>query len=110
MKVEMYADLNKIVNFMYDNPEFYLKISGHTDNSGAADFNLKLSKDRAQTISDYIVIFGGVPKHRVEANGFGSEQPIVEEVTEADSKLNRRVEFEIFRPAIEREPDPNDFD
>lgn len=105
LKVEMYGDLNKIINFMYDNPDFYLRISGHTDKYGSDQLNLQLSKDRAQTIRDYIVIFGGVGSSRVEHNGYGSTQPIVKEVTEEDRKLNRRVEFEIYRPAIKREQD-----
>ncbi len=99
LRPEMYGDLNKIVNFMYDNPEFMLRISGHTDSDGDEDFNLELSKERAKTIRDYIVIFGGVYPERVEYDGFGSSQPIVEERTESDKALNRRVEFEIYRPA-----------
>ncbi|UXX77795.1 OmpA family protein [Reichenbachiella carrageenanivorans] len=105
LKVEMYGDLNKIINFMYDNPDFYLRISGHTDKYGSDQLNLQLSKDRAQTIRDYIVIFGGVASNRVENEGYGSTQPIVEEVTVEDRKLNRRVEFEIYRPAIQKEQD-----
>ncbi|MEP2509736.1 MAG: OmpA family protein, partial [Reichenbachiella sp.] len=105
LKVEMYGDLNKIINFMYDNPDFYLRISGHTDKYGSDLLNLQLSKDRAQTIRDYIVIFGGVGSNRVEHDGFGSAQPIVDEVSEEDRKLNRRVEFEIYRPAIVKEQD-----
>ncbi|MFT6865294.1 MAG: outer membrane protein OmpA-like peptidoglycan-associated protein [Cyclobacteriaceae bacterium] len=99
LKQEMYADLNKIVNFLYDNPTFKLKISGHTDSFGSADLNLKLSKDRAKNIHDYVVDFAGVEPERVSWEGFGSSQPIVEELTEADKALNRRVEFEIYRPA-----------
>lgn len=105
LKVEMYGDLNKIINFLYDNPDFYLRISGHTDKYGSDQLNLQLSKDRALTIRDYIVIFGGVASNRVEYEGYGSTHPIVEEITLEDRKLNRRVEFEIYRPAIEREQD-----
>ncbi|UXP30716.1 OmpA family protein [Reichenbachiella agarivorans] len=99
LKGEMYGDLNKVVNFMYDNPDFFLRISGHTDKFGTEQFNLDLSIDRANTIRDYIVTFGGVAGDRVEAQGFGSNKPIVEEHTERDQNLNRRVEFEIYRPA-----------
>ncbi|MBC6399450.1 MAG: OmpA family protein [Ekhidna sp.] len=100
LKTEMYADLNKIVNFLYDNLEFKLKISGHTDSVGDSDKNLQLSKDRAQVIEDYIVIFAGILKERVLSQGFGHTQPIVEnELTEEDRELNRRVEFEIYREA-----------
>ena len=110
LKSEMYADLNKLVNFMYDNPDFYLRISGHTDKFGASEFNLTLSKERATVIRDYIVVFGGVASRRVEADGFGSDKPIVEEISESDQRLNRRVEFEIYRPAIKQEVELSDDD
>ena len=100
LKTEMYADLNKIVNFLYDNIEFKLKISGHTDSLGDPKNNLELSKRRAQNISDYIVIFAGIIEDRVIAEGFGDTMPIIaNEQTEEDRKLNRRVEFEIYREA-----------
>ncbi|MEQ9403031.1 MAG: OmpA family protein [Cyclobacteriaceae bacterium] len=100
LKIEMYADLNKIVNFLYDNVEFKLEISGHTDSLGDPQKNLELSKRRAQNIRDYIVVFAGIFEDRVIANGYGDTQPIVEdEKTEEDRKLNRRVEFQIYREA-----------
>ena len=105
LRTEMYGDLNKIVNFLYDNPDFKLRISGHTDSDGSPAFNLALSKSRAQNIRDYMVIFGGVDERRVEFEGYGSSQPIVEERTEQDKTLNRRVEFEIFRPGVKKESD-----
>ena len=97
----MYGDLNKIVNFLYDNIDFKLRISGHTDSFGAEDFNLRLSKERAKVIRDYIVLFAGIQADRVEYEGYGSSRPIVEENSEEDQALNRRVEFEIYRPGLE---------
>ena len=97
IKPEMYGDLNKIINFLYDNIEFKLKISGHTDSQGSQALNLQLSKDRAENIRDYIVIFAGILESRVEWEGLGSSVPLVEENTEADKKINRRVEFQIYR-------------
>ncbi len=111
LKPSMYGDLNKIVNFLYDNIDFKLRVSGHTDSFGAEDFNLKLSKLRAQVIRDYIVIFAGIHESRVENEGYGSSRPLVEETSEADQALNRRVEFEIYRPASHvdvTEEDPED--
>lgn len=99
LKVEMYADLNKIVNFLLDNPGFKLRISGHTDSSGSEDFNLKLSQDRARNIRDYIVDFAGVQAERVLWEGFGSSKPIIPGDSEEAKKINRRVEFEIYREA-----------
>ncbi len=109
LKTEMYGDLNRIVNFMYDNPDFLLKISGHTDSQGSEQVNMKLSKLRAQTIRDYVVIFGGIESYRVEHDGYGSAMPVVQENTEEDQRINRRVEFEIYRPAKPIEV-PKDYD
>ena len=51
-------------------------------------------------IEDYIVIFAGILEERVLSQGFGDTQPIIEnERTAEDRKLNRRVEFEIYREA-----------
>ena len=97
IKPEMYGDLNKVINFLYDNIEFKLRISGHTDSKGSKSLNLQLSKDRAENIRDYIVIFAGILESRVTWEGLGSSQPLVEENTEADQKINRRVEFHIYR-------------
>jgi outer membrane protein OmpA-like peptidoglycan-associated protein len=91
----MYEDLQRIMEFMGDNPNFSLKISGHTDSRGNIDSNLKLSQDRADRIKDFIAHFGNIDEERIEAFGYGSSQPIVVEKSDADRKLNRRVEFEI---------------
>ncbi len=113
LKTEMYADLNKVVNFLYDNVNFKLRISGHTDLEGDSEKNLKLSQERAQNIHDYMVLFAGIITERVEATGYGDTKPIIEnEVTDADRKLNRRVEFEIYReapPTEDSERVDNDF-
>lgn len=106
LKKEMYSDLNKVVNFLYDNPDFKLRISGHTDSYGSEDFNLQLSKERAHNIRDYVVEFAGIGSERVEWEGYGSSKPIVEEVSEEAKAINRRVEFEIYRTAEETSPPP----
>ncbi|MBL3656719.1 PD40 domain-containing protein [Fulvivirga sp. 2943] len=93
----MYGDLDKIADFMLDNPSINLRINGHTDSDGKEDFNLKLSQDRADIIKEYLVHFGGVEEGRITAKGYGSSKPIVKEVTQADKHLNRRVEFQIYR-------------
>lgn len=97
LRPEMFEDLDKIVNFLLDNPDFKIKVSGHTDSDGREEFNLELSQQRANSIKEYITYFGNVAENRVEAIGYGSSKPIVEETTEADKAMNRRVEFEISR-------------
>ena len=94
---DMYEDLDKLVDFMLDNPDFVLDINGHTDGDGREDFNLKLSQDRADAIKEYLVYFGRIEETRINAKGFGSSKPIVDEVSDEDKRLNRRVEFVLTR-------------
>lgn len=95
---EMHADLQKVIDFLIDHPTFNLNISGHTDSSGNALLNLKLSQQRADAIKKYIINKGNIQDNRIFAIGYGSEKPIIkEEKTDEDRKLNRRVEFEIYR-------------
>jgi outer membrane protein OmpA-like peptidoglycan-associated protein len=101
LKPSMYRDLDRLGNFLLDNPDFKLRISGHTDSDGSDAYNLQLSKDRARAIAEYIIYFGRIPEARIETFGFGSSKPIVEEITEEDKALNRRVEFELYRPSRE---------
>ncbi|MBX9850711.1 MAG: OmpA family protein [Cytophagaceae bacterium] len=101
---EMDADLDKVVSFLVDHPTFKCKISGHTDSKGDQLSNLELSQKRADAIKKYIVEKGYIDESRIEAVGFGSEKPIVaEEKTEDDRRINRRVEFELLKPAKEEE-------
>jgi outer membrane protein OmpA-like peptidoglycan-associated protein len=101
LKPTMYADLDKLANFLLDNPDFSLRISGHTDSDGSPEFNMKLSQERADAIMEYLTYFGGMPEHKITARGFGSTQLIVKEETEEDKAMNRRVEFELYRPSKE---------
>jgi hypothetical protein len=98
---DMEQDLDKVVNFLVDHPYFKLKISGHTDSQGDQDANLRLSQKRAESIKQYLVDRGHISPDRVEAIGYGSQKPIVEEKTDSDRKLNRRVEFQIIKPSKE---------
>jgi outer membrane protein OmpA-like peptidoglycan-associated protein len=94
----MEEDLFKLVDFLVDNPGFKLKISGHTDSDGNPESNLKLSQKRAESIKSFIEEKGHIDNTRVEAKGYGNQKPIVVEKTEADKKINRRVEFELIKP------------
>ncbi|WMN06529.1 OmpA family protein [Marivirga arenosa] len=99
LRPDMYFDLDKVVDFLLDYPEFKLKISGHTDSSGDEIRNKSLSQERADAIRDYIILLHPIDPSRVVAEGFGNSKPVVsDEQTDDDRRLNRRVEFEIYRP------------
>jgi flagellar motor protein MotB len=94
----MKADLTRVIKFLADNPEYKLIITGHTDQKGNPEANMKLSQDRAESIRSFILGGGGFNPSRVEAVGMGSTAPIFEvEVDEEQRKLNRRVEFQIVK-------------
>ncbi|MCA6073964.1 OmpA family protein [Fulvivirga sedimenti] len=97
LSTPMFGDLDKLADFLLDNPDFLLRISGHTDSDGREDANLQLSQERADVIKEYLIYFGKIDESRISARGYGSSKPIVEEKTEEDKRLNRRVEFEIYR-------------
>jgi len=94
---EMYDDLDKIVDFLLDNPDFKLRINGHTDSDGREDFNLALSQQRADAILEYMVFFGNIDPERITAKGYGSSRPILTDHSDRAKELNRRVEFELYR-------------
>ena len=104
---EMHTDLQKVIDFLIDHPDFKLNISGHTDSSGSPIINLKLSQQRADAIKDFIVNRApSIAPQRIMAIGYGSEKPLVkEEKTDEDRKLNRRVEFEIYRDPPKKRAD-----
>ena len=84
--------LDEIVKVMKENPSYKLSINGHTDNTGKADKNQKLSEDRANAVKDYMVN-KGVEADRLTAQGFGQDKPVADNKTKAGKAKNRRVEF-----------------
>ena len=89
-----YKVLNGVVQVMKDNPTYYLNVHGYTDNTGDATKNLELSKQRAQTVTDYL-ISNGVEAERLHSNGFGIDNPVASNETDAGRAINRRVEFKV---------------
>jgi len=85
-------NVDEVVVVMQKNPEMKLEIQGYTDNSGSAKFNKKLSEKRAIAVMNYISS-KGIAKNRMTAKGYGIENPAVENDTEENRALNRRVEL-----------------
>jgi len=90
-----YAELDRLVWILKDNPFMRIEISGHTDITGSLALNSKLSEDRAKAVVEYL-IQKGVDQGRLEFKGFGPQQPIADNTTSAGRASNRRVEFKIL--------------
>lgn len=67
-------------------------IEGHTDNTGDAAHNKKLSNERATAVMN-LLVSSGIDKSRLSAKGFGAERPLVANDSEANKAKNRRVEL-----------------
>lgn len=94
LKPSSYPTLNKVAE-MLRTKGFSLKLGGHTDNVGNATKNMALSKDRAEAVKQYLVE-QGVNASKIEAVGYGANQPIANNKTAAGRQKNRRVEFTIY--------------
>jgi OmpA-OmpF porin, OOP family len=91
-----FAELDKLVTLMQDNPNMTIRLEGHTDIIGDKEANLQLSKDRVWNVRKYLVK-KNIDQVRIEAVGYGDTRPIVTKGTDEDRKINRRVEFVILK-------------
>lgn len=84
--------LAKLSGIVLAYPGLKLQVEGHTDSTGTAAFNQKLSEQRAMTVRDYLVQ-QGVDMNSVTAAGLGQDMPIADNSTAAGRQKNRRVEI-----------------
>lgn len=99
-KYDLNAESRAFLDSMYPNLESrgfpMVEIAGYTDSIGSYDYNMRLSEKRAQAVLDYLVSTG-VPADRLSAKGFGPDDPIASNDTDAGRAQNRRVELHIFK-------------
>lgn len=96
LKSESFVELNKVVDFLKQNPSVSIEISGHTDSKGSDTYNQNLSQGRSQAVVDYL-ISQGIDSSRLEAHGYGESKPIDSNETEDGRANNRRVEFTVLK-------------
>ncbi|MCI5056255.1 MAG: OmpA family protein [Flavobacteriales bacterium] len=89
---ESHIILDKLAEQLRKKSDLSVEIVGHTDNTGSAEFNLQLSKKRANTVKDYL-IKKGIAASRLKTDGKGESVPVADNTTEKGKKENRRVEL-----------------
>ena len=91
IKPESEDVLKQISDVMHKNPGWKLSVSGHTDNVGGDDFNLKLSQARAAAVKTALVKEYGIAPGRLTTEGHGASQPIADNTKVEGRARNRRV-------------------
>jgi outer membrane protein OmpA-like peptidoglycan-associated protein len=87
--------IEELADLMVKRPDIKnVEVQGHTDDTGAAAYNLRLSQSRAQAVVDAIASHG-VDSSRMTAKGYGQEKPLVPNTTETNRAKNRRVQVMI---------------
>jgi OmpA-OmpF porin, OOP family len=75
---------------------YFVAIEGFTDKTGTREYNLELSRRRAEAVQTYLVSQHNVPVYRIQIVGLGKDKPVNDEKTRDDRQKNRRVEVTIF--------------
>ena len=86
--------LDEVVETLRRNPELKLEVAGYTDNRGNRNYNMRLSQDRAEAVRQYLVS-QGIAAERLQAKGYGPDNPIADNGSEDGRATNRRVELHI---------------
>ncbi len=90
------AELDRVVKMLQENPSVNILISGHTDNTGDATANIRLSENRAKSVVTYLAS-RGISLQRLQAKGFGAMQPVADNSSEEGRLQNRRTELTIVQ-------------
>lgn len=94
----IYKPTFPVVAFLKRNPDYHVRITGHTDSVGSTEFNQTLSEQRANKARDFL-IENGIAAERIETIGMGETSPIASNETEYGRQQNRRINAYFFAPA-----------
>ena len=88
-------ELDELGMFMQNNPNTFAAIAGFSDNAGNREYNMVLSKDRAESVAKYLVQNFNIDPFRLVLFWYGSQNPIADNATPQGRAVNRRVEIEV---------------
>jgi OmpA-OmpF porin, OOP family len=104
IRPESDALLTDVARELGDHAEVKLvEVAGHTDSTGSAELNRRLSAERAHAVMAWLVAHGIAPV-RLAAKGYGPDRPLADNATEEGRAKNRRVEFRVLEPKPEVKP------
>lgn len=95
IKPNFYSTLNKVAQTLAEDNKSAILVTGYTDSTGNDSINIPLSQARAQAVASYLS-GQGVSSSRINAQGYGSANPIASNATAEGREQNRRVEISIY--------------
>ena len=90
-----FQTLESLVNLLLIREELNITLAGHTDSNGTEEYNMRLSKNRVESIKDFLVAHG-IDATRIKTSYYGESKPIANNSTEEGQAKNRRVEMNII--------------
>jgi outer membrane protein OmpA-like peptidoglycan-associated protein len=100
LRMDAREKLARFSGIVLAHPGLEIEVGGHTDSVGSEDSNLKASKQRAETVRNYL-LRQGLPEECITAVGYGPELPVSDNNTAAGRQQNRRVELMVSGQMIE---------
>ncbi len=94
IRPDFFPVLDSVAQVLYKFTDTRLQVIGHTDSTGARDYNYNLSNRRAGSVSNYLAS-RGVDQNRLLVQGVGPDRPIASNDNEQGRASNRRVELQI---------------
>ncbi|HEY3346570.1 MAG TPA: OmpA family protein [Nitrospirota bacterium] len=91
IKPEYDSEVKKVADFLKQNPKAKADVQGFTDAVGSDEYNLGLSKRRAEAVRDYLVANFGIEASRLSSEGYGKSSPALPNLTEEGRSENRRA-------------------
>lgn len=92
LRPDFFDVLDSVALVVEEYEKTLIEVAGHTDSTGSAEYNQRLSERRAETVANYLRN-QGVRSERIAAAGFGEERPVADNDTERGRQANRRVEL-----------------
>ncbi|MDP3945522.1 MAG: OmpA family protein [Lutibacter sp.] len=97
IRLDAAIELNKVIAILRKYPKLKIEIKSHTDSRAAAEYNMKLTNDRAKKVMDYLIA-NGIDSSRVSGRGYGETQLLNNcakgvKCSEEEHQMNRRTEF-----------------
>jgi OmpA-OmpF porin, OOP family len=93
LRPESRTTLEEVANLLKSDPSLAIEVAGHTDSTGGADHNMKLSLGRAAAVVNALANTYGIDKTRLQPKGYGETKPVAPNDSDQGRAKNRRVEL-----------------